>query len=71
MAKDPKFKGSMAEALGLTEDLCPTCHAHLAQNGLCLNACQLSPESRAKLAQGLKMATEALDKNLTLSYNKK
>jgi hypothetical protein len=32
----------------MSMDICPKCDAHLAPSGICLNACHLSDESRAK-----------------------
>jgi hypothetical protein len=28
--------------LDLSDNICPDCHAHLAKNGICLNACHLT-----------------------------
>lgn len=30
------------------DEFCPTCGAHLAASGICLNACHLSKESRER-----------------------
>ena len=38
--KDPNFKGSLAQELGMDEELCETCGANL-YNGICLNGCGL------------------------------
>lgn len=54
---DPNFEGSIFQALGFSELLCPTCGAHLKdigeENGeqfryICLNACHLTNESRLR-----------------------
>jgi hypothetical protein len=42
---DPNFEGSMWQTLGMDKELCPTCNAHL-HNGICLNACHLTPASK-------------------------
>lgn len=42
--KDPNFKGSIFEKLGLSEYLCPECGAHLKETPsdlICLNSCHL------------------------------
>lgn len=48
---DPNFKGSHYEEFGLSDKLCPTCHAHLKEeDGLglyCLNVCHLGKEAKA------------------------
>jgi hypothetical protein len=47
--EDPDFEDSLWELLGYDNLLCPTCNAHL-HGGICLNACHLSSESRARFA---------------------
>lgn len=53
--KDPDFEGSLAQELGMDEDLCPTCEANL-YDGVCLNGCGL----RAMKAAFLQLITAAL-----------
>lgn len=61
---DPNFKGSLFEKLGLSDKLCPTCNAHLAQSGICLNACHLTNGQRIRMAMDLEtIAKKLLDKN--------
>jgi len=62
--KDPKFKGSLFEKLGLSEYLCPECGAHLkeaASDLICLNACHLPKHWQKRLSDNLKAAAEEGD----------
>lgn len=47
---DPQFEGSISQALGLTDKLCPTCHAHLGETDdgelICLNGCHMELQYR-------------------------
>jgi hypothetical protein len=49
---DPNFEGSIWQKMGHDPELCPTCGAHL-YDGICLNACHLTRESRERFAQGM------------------
>lgn len=42
----------------MSMELCPKCDAHLAPSGICLNACHLSDESRAKFNRILDLCAE-------------
>lgn len=56
---DPNHEGSSAQKLGLSKFLCPTCKAHLYPTGgalICLNACHLTAEARARFAATLDSA---------------
>jgi len=52
LRKDPDFKGSAHELLGLSEYLCPECNAHLKKSGsgfICLNACHLPKHMQKRM----------------------
>lgn len=56
--RDPDFAGSIWEEMGYDNALCPTCEAHL-HNGICLNACHLTPGSQrafSEIMQGVSSA---------------
>ncbi len=50
---DENFAGSIWEKLGYSNELCPTCNAHI-YNGICLNACHLSALLRVKFNDAIK-----------------
>ena len=59
--KDPDFKGSIFEKLGLSEYICPECTAHLKKSGsqlICLNACHLPKHWQKRLSDGMKSMME-------------
>ena len=58
--QDPNFAGSIHEKLGFDNAICPTCGTHL-RNGICLNACHLTPRSRQRFSEAIRKATEAND----------
>lgn len=60
--KDPEFKGSIFEKLGLSEYLCPECDAHLKKSSgdlICLNACHLPKHWQKRLSNGMKSVVES------------
>jgi len=64
--KDPKFKGSMWEKLGLSEYLCPECSAHLKETGsdlICLNACHLPKHWQKRMGNMMKQVVEKQKEN--------
>lgn len=65
--KDPEFKGSIFEKLGLSEYLCPECKAHLKESMgdlICLNACHLPKHWQRRLSTLMKsvVAKQSEDK---------
>lgn len=60
-AIDPDYEGSTSQQLGLSKFLCPTCRAHLYPAGgtfICLNACHLTVEARARFSATLDSARQ-------------
>ena len=55
--RDPKFKGSIFEALGYQGRLCPNCQAHL-RKGICLNACHLGDGDKISFAAEMQKAVK-------------
>lgn len=55
-AIDPHYEGSASQQLGLSKFLCPTCKANLYPTEgtlICLNACHLTAEARARFSATL------------------
>lgn len=44
------------QTLGYEPRTCPTCTAHI-MDGICLNACHLSPATQARFAQAMRLTT--------------
>jgi len=59
--KDPNFKGSVFEKLGLSEYTCPECTAHLKESSgdlICLNACHLPKHWQKRMSDTMKPIVE-------------
>lgn len=60
-AVDPDYEGSTSQQLGLSKFLCPTCNGNLyLADGvlICLNACHLTLDARARFAATLVAASQ-------------
>lgn len=64
-SKDPNFKDSIFEKLGLSEYLCPECDAHLKESGnelICLNACHLPKHIQKRMSDVMKEISKGVPK---------